>query len=233
MKQNYGLEGYGVGGIYLGLLRGQFTPGFVRELKQRLFGVGKSARLPPGFIDPRFAEKIGIQKRWESQLRSSNPHKHPSLRHAHVARMTSPYLTAGIERYDRLAATCGVEARHPLLDRELMEFCISLPWQQKVNGGWSKWCMRRVAQHFLPHAVAWRSRRDQIMWKFWDAWDTLNRAEFHKQLDRLANQQSATRYLDYKGLKKACHSSIIGGSGEREVALEALIQHGWLEAWKG
>jgi asparagine synthase (glutamine-hydrolysing) len=88
-----------------------------------------------------------------------------------------PYLTAGIERYARLAAYAGVEQRQPLLDKRLIEFCVSLPWDQKCRDGWSKFAMRKLAERVLPASVAWRPGWEQISGKFSEARSKLNREE--------------------------------------------------------
>ena len=99
----------------------------------------------------------------------------PSLRHAHAERIVVPYLTAAIERYGRLAAYCGVEARQPFHDKRVVELCLSMPWDQKSNNGWSKYCLRNVLERVAPYELAWRPGFDQISWKFGRAWDEINR----------------------------------------------------------
>jgi asparagine synthase (glutamine-hydrolysing) len=233
IKRNHGLEGITARGIYYSLFKQLLVPDFVRTLRRQMSKGHRGWHPVPGFVNSDFAESINARQRWDDMLRQVNPNAHLSLRHAHAARMTTPYLTAGIERYDRLAAICGVESRHPLLDRELVEFCISLPWNQKVHSGWSKIGMRRVAEGLLPHAVAWRRARDRIMWKFWVAWNAVNQDQFGQRVDKCLGKPRTGKYLDRSKLKKAWNSSIIEGSWERESALEALFQMEWLETYNG
>jgi asparagine synthase (glutamine-hydrolysing) len=72
-----------------------------------------------------------------------------------------------LERYHRVAASQGVEARHPFFDKRVVEFCLALPWDQKVRDGWSKWVVRRAADGLLPDAVRWRRGRwVRLGWRF-------------------------------------------------------------------
>ena len=80
--------------------------------------------------------------------------------------MQVPYLTAAVERYERLASYFGVETRHPLLDVRLLRFSNALPLAQKVRDGWSKYMLRSLADKRLPATVAWREGWEEIGWKF-------------------------------------------------------------------
>jgi asparagine synthase (glutamine-hydrolysing) len=70
-----------------------------------------------------------------------------------------PRIGAALERYHRVARSQGITARHPFLDRRVVEFCLGLPWDQRVRDGWSKRIVRRAASGLLPDAVRWRRGR--------------------------------------------------------------------------
>lgn len=50
----------------------------------------------------------------------------------------------------------SVETRLPFLDYRHVELALSLPWYSKVNQGWTKFLLRKVASSILPHNIAWR-----------------------------------------------------------------------------
>ena len=79
-----------------------------------------------------------------------------SPREQHIATINNPALVVALERYQRSSALCGAEARHPLLDKRLVELVTSLPWNQVVRDGWRKWQLRRAAEDQLPRELAWR-----------------------------------------------------------------------------
>ena len=45
--------------------------------------------------------------------------------------------------FDQTAATFGLEPRYPFFDRRFVEFCLALPFKQKLQ-------RRLVARHFPP-----------------------------------------------------------------------------------
>lgn len=50
----------------------------------------------------------------------------------------------------------GPEVRHPLLDRRVVEFMVTVPADLLVEEGWKRSPMRRVMQGVLPPEIAWR-----------------------------------------------------------------------------
>ena len=118
----------------------------------------------------REAERAALLDRYAAHLRHrdrafADPHSQ------HAAWLDMPFITSALERYDRAAARCGVEVRHPLLDRRLVEFSLSLPWHLKRRGGESKWLLRRVAEE-LPAVVRRRRDHPHLGWTFTTAWAT-------------------------------------------------------------
>ena len=61
---------------------------------------------------------------------------------------------------DRNSMAHSREVRLPFLNKELVEFCFSLPDSYKINMGWSKYIMREAFADILPEEVAWR--KDKI-----------------------------------------------------------------------
>ena len=82
-----------------------------------------------------------------------------TLREHQARSLAHPYLVSALEGSARLAAVCGLEPRHPFLDRRLVELCLALPWEQKVRDGWTKSIVRRAMAGYLPDDVRWRRGR--------------------------------------------------------------------------
>jgi len=78
----------------------------------------------------------------------------------------SNYTTVGVERYGRVAGARGIEPRHPFLDRDLIEFCVWIPWSLRLRDGWPKWALRQAMSPALPADVAWRLGKDHLGWHF-------------------------------------------------------------------
>jgi asparagine synthase (glutamine-hydrolysing) len=53
---------------------------------------------------------------------------------------------------------CGLEARSPLLDHELIEFCASLPVHLKVRNQTGKYLLKKLAERYLPRELIYRRK---------------------------------------------------------------------------
>jgi asparagine synthase (glutamine-hydrolysing) len=85
-----------------------------------------------------------------------------SAREAHCRAMQSGLIPYALELADKAAAAFGVEPRYPFFDRRLMEFCLSLPPDQKLKDGWGRAVMRRAMSGDLPEGVRWRSTKANL-----------------------------------------------------------------------
>ncbi|HEX6641536.1 MAG TPA: asparagine synthase-related protein [Thermoanaerobaculia bacterium] len=100
-------------------------------------------------LTPR-AREIGAARR----------HRHHvsfSTRGEHVAQFGAPLLAEGLELLDRVFAANGVEGRYPFFDRRLVEYCISLPADQKLADGYSRIVARRAMEGIVPPEIQWRA----------------------------------------------------------------------------
>lgn len=61
-------------------------------------------------------------------------------------------------KMDIAAMQCGLEARSPFLDHELIEFCARLPVNQKVRGGVGKYLIKKLAERYFPSEFVHRRK---------------------------------------------------------------------------
>jgi len=61
---------------------------------------------------------------------------------------------------DRSSMAFSIEARVPLLDHKLVEYGLSLPDHQKIQGGFSKFAVREATRGLMPESV--RLRRTKL-----------------------------------------------------------------------
>jgi asparagine synthase (glutamine-hydrolysing) len=117
-------------------------------------------------ISREFAARIGLRERF---LRYQKATADSCLWSGDASRqsiLTAPYITAGIERYGRVASHFGIEPRPPFTDRDLIEFNACVPRELRVRDQASKWILRQAMQGELPPAVAWRTGREHLGWQF-------------------------------------------------------------------
>jgi len=135
------------------------APTFVRDASRRLRRARRlDDALSETIASDELVERAGLRDRLEA-LWAHRGTPVGNSRERHAIELTHPNISAALERYHRVAASQGIEARHPFMDRRLVEFCLALPWNQKVRGGWSKFVVRRACGGLLPDDVSWRPGR--------------------------------------------------------------------------
>lgn len=68
--------------------------------------------------------------------------------------------------FEEAAQSCGglnLELRYPFYDKRLVEFCLSLPSDQKLCGGWPRIILRRAMKGILPEQVRWRTDKTDFL----------------------------------------------------------------------
>lgn len=93
---------------------------------------------------------------WLRQQPAAAPTEH--LCHFRVLAGTGQ--SRALELLDRRAAAAGVEGRYPFWDKDVVEFCLALPPEQKLSRGFPRAILRRGLHDVLPPAV--RDRVDKM-----------------------------------------------------------------------
>lgn len=109
-----------------------------------------------------------------------------SPRGEHYWGLTSSLLQTAIQAVGKAAAARGIEARHPFFDRRLVEFCLSLPAEQKLARGWTRVILRQAMAGVIPPQVQWRQKKARFSASFNRG---LLRFE-HPQIQKLLFQES-------------------------------------------
>lgn len=87
-------------------------------------------------------------------------------RATHLQGLAQPLYQQTLEIADQSAAAFGVEPRYPFFDRKLIEFCVSVPSEQKFAGGWSRLLQRRAMEGVLPSEIQWRGSKSNLSHNF-------------------------------------------------------------------
>jgi asparagine synthase (glutamine-hydrolysing) len=74
--------------------------------------------------------------------------------------MSGNNLQALLRYEDRNSMAFSIESRVPFLDYRLVEYIASLPLDQKIRGGITKYCLRKMTKGLIPESV--RCRMDKM-----------------------------------------------------------------------
>lgn len=87
----------------------------------------------------------------------------PSARAAHVAGLMQTAYQDTLELAFHCSRSFGLDARFPFFDRRLIEFCVSLPAEQKLADGWSRRVMRNALRGVLPEEIRLRTDKSNLL----------------------------------------------------------------------
>ncbi|ESA34076.1 asparagine synthase [Leptolyngbya sp. Heron Island J] len=144
-------------------------------------------------INAHFAEQVCLKERIDQY--APKPIAPGAVRQKHWQSMTEGVLSVNLEAVDRCAAAFGLEARHPFLDRRLVEFCLAVPADQKFRRGFGRMIMRQGLGNILPQAVQWRGDKADMTANFVSGLLNINRPLFEQVL-----HQSSPSVLGYVNL---------------------------------
>ena len=86
------------------------------------------------------------------------PHVSPLHRALYVDAKTW-LADAMLVKVDRASMANGLEVRVPFLDRQLVEFAMSLPERMKLNGICAKYLLKKAMRGYLPKTIIFRAKR--------------------------------------------------------------------------
>jgi asparagine synthase (glutamine-hydrolysing) len=197
---------------FLRYLAGAYTPDFVKKPLSRP-GQRRRERayVAASLISPEFAKRVDIEARFDRMRETfAGTHsKNPAIERVLKVR---PNLTAGRERFARIAATAGIESRDPFADQRVVDFCSRLPDHQLARDGWRKFLLRNAMAGRLPDAVRWGRGKPHIGAIYNRTF--LKREEYVGRLtfDRLLTGLDG--YIDAAALQGAWQEFDAGGAAE-------------------
>ena len=123
-------------------------------------------------------------------------------------------------KMDIASMHCGLEARSPLLDHELIEFCASLPVEYKINNGTGKYLLKKLAERYFPADFVHRPKMGfgipRAEWL---------RGPLHKVLTETLLDPESMAPLSASAVKHTLQDFQIGNQGHQS-RLWALLMYG-------
>jgi len=129
---------------------------------------------------------------------------------------------------DRNSMAFSVEARVPFLDHRLIEYVFSLPANQRIKNGWTKYVLRNAMRNVLPEEI--RTRRDKIGFatpeKKW-------LIENKEKINEILKSQSFMRrkYFDQKEVMRRFNEFFNGREHDTSVFWKIICLEIWLRVF--
>ena len=106
-------------------------------------------------VHPDLARRVDLNDRLR-RFQSTSVRLNRSARHDHYLALVSGMIPSTLEVAEKMAQTYSIETRFPFADRRLVEYCLALPGDQKLGGGWDRLIVRRSLASILPDKIRWR-----------------------------------------------------------------------------
>jgi asparagine synthase (glutamine-hydrolysing) len=198
----------------------------VRRLRGRR---GKEARPDRPPTDRNLLLNADFARRFSDRA-AADPDPPMTEREFHLRKLTAPVLFEVVGWLEACAAGRGVEVRLPFCDIRLAELCLSIPPDQKIRRGWTRFVMRRAMEGFLPPALQWRQGKSGLHAGWVRAW----RSTQDGRIEAMLTQPSPVvrRYLDPERVLEL-HRRFLNGepdNGEGRGMWRALSLALWLSS---
>jgi asparagine synthase (glutamine-hydrolysing) len=191
-------------------LRSAFVPEAIKEiLRGSRYRYWVKGSIKSSVISADFARSVDIEGRFE-RMQRIYPHGWMPDYATERCNAIWPNVTAGRERYARIAAATGAEARDPFLDKRVVEYCSRLPGRFRLSNGWPKMILREIMAEKLPQEVLWTRRKPHLGGLFNEA--VTNRALHGGKLDIGRLEYGLRGYVDRSALAEAWKTFCEGGN---------------------
>ena len=143
----------------------------------------------------------------------------------HYADITSSLIQSEMELVDWMSAPFSIELRHPFFDKRLVEFCLAIPTEQKINHGWDRYIMRSAMSEILPIEIQWRKIKGDLSFNF----DLSFMNEKEKIENLIEDNHLIKDYIDIEKIKKIYTECKSGNTQNIVYLWNALLLNLWLQ----
>jgi asparagine synthase (glutamine-hydrolysing) len=176
---------------------------------------GERFKLPWKRVFINWLWRYGIKqslKKWQTSKASAAP---MTDRENHYRLLSSSVMPHILEILDRSASAFAIELRFPFFDKRLVEFCLSLPPDQKLSQGWGRIVMRRAMAGVLPEVLQWRVDKANLHPSFERGLRVFELQKFGTMLWQEADLLEG--YVDRETLQQQYDRFVAGSATEPEV----------------
>lgn len=149
----------------------------------------------------------------------------------HRKSLASEWLVYTFEWMDSIAAAHEIEARHPFMDKRLIEYCLALPGSLKFGNGYDRWIMRAALTDLIPSSICWRSDKANfeplVQWRMSD----LEYEQFSNAIESDMHSIEPLVPFDLSDLREAFYQIASGEAHPEDYSRvwSVLYLQSWLE----
>jgi len=138
-------------------------------------------------------------------LEVSQPKTSPpcSEQEVHLRDVESGAVLEAVEVAGKTAMYFGVDLRFPFANKDLMEFCLTVPARQRCNDGQTRLNARRAFAPFLPRRIVRRTDKADLLHV---TKHVLQRSEISPRSLHKDISKQTYKYISPEGLKQICCS---------------------------
>ena len=169
-------------------------------------------------IAPGLLKRTGVGERIRHA--GSTTDKTSTLRQAHARAFSSGLIAFVFEALNKLSHGHSLVTRYPFYDRRLVEFCVSLPPEQKLCNGWTRMVLRRAMQGILPPEIQWRPGKTSVSSHFNEMLLGKERQLLLQTVERVSPH--IAEYVDVRMLRDRCAALLVNS---------ASVDRNWKAVW--
>jgi asparagine synthase (glutamine-hydrolysing) len=109
-------------------------------------------------LNPPFRQQTDIKNRLRNEQRIL-PCPGQNEATYHKLNLTQPIHSYALEFLEKLSSYSNLSNRYPFFDKRILEFCLSLPAEQKFADGKNRSIVRRSLSDFLPESIRERKTK--------------------------------------------------------------------------
>ncbi|MFO7844281.1 MAG: asparagine synthase-related protein [Bacteroidales bacterium] len=174
----------------------QLTGIFIRLLKGKKWWVAKYENLA---VNPAFNRKQHIKTRYLNYYKAI---RKDHLIDQSIERITHPHVAQRLEYSSLAAKQHGVEYRYPLLDKDLIEFYLSMPPRLKAQNGVLRYAIRQAMEGYLPDEIRWRNDKSGATIPTVFLRTLKDKDKITEIIARAKSNPKITRYIDMDKFEK-------------------------------
>ena len=178
-------------------------------------------------LDPEFLERTDAKER----LFDSVATRPATARKLHHTRLRPDLVVLVLERLNKTSKAFNIEPRYPFFDRRLVEFCLALPADQKIQQGWLRYAMRNAMEGVLPPEVQQRPDKATLAPSFWQALQEYTADDIAKIL--FEDDPQIAEYIDLERARSGYRELADEGSSDLNTVWYPIVLEVWLRSGVG